>query len=45
VVSRFRTYSVPLPAPVQVYAERIWALPGMRNWLKASEQEIADGLV
>jgi len=44
VVSRFRTYAVPLPPLVQTYADRIWALPAMQDWLKASEQEVADGL-
>jgi glutathione S-transferase len=44
VVSRFRTYGVALPAPVQAYADRIWALPAMQNWLKGSEAEIAEGL-
>ena len=44
VVSRFRTYGVVLPADVQAYADRIWALPAMQNWLKGSEAEIAEGL-
>jgi glutathione S-transferase len=44
VVSRFRTYSVALPAIVQAYADRIWALPAMQDWLKASEKEVAEGL-
>jgi len=44
VVSRFRTYGVVLPPAVQAYADRIWALPAMQNWLKGSEAEIAEGL-
>ena len=44
VVSRFRTYGVVLPADVQAYADRVWALPAMQNWLKGSEAEIAEGL-
>jgi len=24
---------------------RIWALPGMQAWLKASQKEVEDGLV
>jgi glutathione S-transferase len=44
VVSRFRTYGVDLPPIVQAYAGRVWALPAMQTWLKASEQEIADGI-
>ena len=43
VVSRFRTYGVVLPAPVQAYADRVWALPAMKNWLKDSEAEIDEG--
>ena len=45
VVSRFRTYSVALPPIVQAYADRMWALPAMQNWLKACEKEVADGIV
>ena len=45
VVSRFRTYNVALPAASAAYAARIWALPGMQNWLKEAEAEVAAGLV
>jgi glutathione S-transferase len=45
VVSRFRTYDVALPPIVKAYVERVWALPGMQTWLKASEKEVADGIV
>jgi glutathione S-transferase len=45
VVSRFRTYDVALPPIVKAYAERVWALPGMQAWAKASEKEVADGIV
>jgi len=44
VVSRFSTYGVEVPALSVAYMEKIWALPGMQNWLKASHKEIADGL-
>jgi glutathione S-transferase len=44
VVSRFTTYGVDVPARVKGYMEKIWALPGMRNWLKACEQEVAAGV-
>jgi glutathione S-transferase len=44
VVSRFRTYNVALPPIVQAYADRVWALPAMQEWLKASEKEVADGI-
>jgi len=45
VVSRFRTYGVALPPPVQAYADRIWALPAMQNWLKDAELEVVAGLI
>lgn len=44
VVSRFTTYGVAVPERVQHYMDKIWALPGMQNWLKASQKEVADGL-
>jgi glutathione S-transferase len=44
VVSRFTTYGVNISAPVKEYMARIWALPGMQAWLKASKQEMADGV-
>jgi glutathione S-transferase len=33
VVMRFRTYGVPLPAPVADYALRVAALPGVAAWI------------
>ncbi len=33
VVTRFRTYAVPLPAPVAGYVERVVALPGVAAWI------------
>jgi len=45
VVSRFTTYGVQVSAPVKEYMARIWALPGMQAWLKASQKEVEDGLV
>jgi glutathione S-transferase len=44
VVSRFSTYGVEVPSRSRAYMEKIWALAGMQNWLKASQKEIADGL-
>ncbi|HEX9160050.1 MAG TPA: glutathione S-transferase family protein [Rhizomicrobium sp.] len=43
VVSRFRTYAIALPPLLQEYADRIWALPGMQDWLGAAESEVAQG--
>lgn len=45
VISRFRTYGVPLPAAVQAYADRVWALPAMQSWLEGARQEIEEGIV
>ena len=44
VVSRFTTYGVKVPRRVKSYMDKVWALPGMQNWLKASEAEVASGL-
>jgi glutathione S-transferase len=44
VVSRFTTYGVEVPSKSKAYMEKIWALPAMRNWLKASEKEVAAGI-
>ena len=44
VVSRFRTYGVAVPAVVQAYCDRIWALPAMRNWEKAAQAEVDSAL-
>jgi len=44
VVSRFRTYGIAVPAVVQAYCDRIWALPAMRNWEKAAQAEVDSGL-
>jgi len=44
VCSRFRTYGVAVPKPVADYIDRVFALPAMQDWLKASEEEVAEGL-
>jgi glutathione S-transferase len=44
VVSRFITYGITLPAPAQAYAERMAALPAMRDWGAASKAEVDAGL-
>ena len=33
VVARIRTYALPLPAPLQDYAARVWASPGVAAWV------------
>ena len=44
VVSRLRTYGVPVQGSVQGYCERVWSLPGMQDWAKAAQQEVDSGL-
>jgi glutathione S-transferase len=39
VVSRFRTYSVQLPPRVQAYADAVWALAPLREWVAAAAAE------
>ena len=41
VVTRFRTYNVPLPQGAQEYADAIWALPAMQEWVSAAKAEVA----
>jgi glutathione S-transferase len=33
VVSRLRTYGLPLSAPARAYADRVWAAPGVAAWV------------
>lgn len=33
VVARVRTYALPLPGPLQDYADRVWASPGVAAWV------------
>lgn len=44
VVSRFRTYGIALPAPVQAYADRVLALPAMCDWGAAAQEEVEAGI-
>jgi glutathione S-transferase len=44
VVSRFRTYGVPVPGIVQAYCDRVLSLPAMQDWAKAAQQEVDSGL-
>lgn len=43
VVSRFVTYGVAVPPPVQSYMERMMALAPMREWGEAAKAEIEAG--
>lgn len=44
VVSRLRTYAVPVPEAVADYCETMMALPPMQDWMAAAKNEIAAGL-
>src|SRR6185437_3513219 len=44
VVSRFITFQLAVSAPVKAYMARVWALPAMQDWLKASQREVAEGV-
>ena len=39
VVSRFRTYSIPVPGAAQAYCDAIWALPALQEWVAAARTE------
>jgi glutathione S-transferase len=39
VVSRFRTYKIELEEEAERYAEAIWALPALQEWLAAARHE------
>ena len=36
VVSRFRTYRIELEEEAQAYADAVWALPALQEWLTAA---------
>jgi glutathione S-transferase len=39
VVSRFRTYRVEIEEEAQAYADAVWALPSLQEWLAAAKNE------
>lgn len=39
VVSRFRTYGVDIDAQCRAYMDAVFALPGMRQWMRDAESE------
>ncbi|HEX6999047.1 MAG TPA: glutathione S-transferase family protein [Gammaproteobacteria bacterium] len=39
VVSRFRTYGVPLGAAAQRYADAVWEWPAVRRWVEQAREE------
>lgn len=39
VVSRFKTYAVPLEGVAAAYAETLWTLPSIQEWLAAARAE------
>jgi len=44
VVSRFRTYGIPLPPLLEEYCNHVWMLPAMNDWLIAAQNEVEQGL-
>jgi glutathione S-transferase len=44
VVSRFITYGIEMPKTVQAYADRVMALPAMKDWGIAAQKEIDAGI-
>jgi glutathione S-transferase len=42
VVSRFRTYDVTLDEACQAYADRVWALPAMQEWVATAKGEVEE---
>jgi glutathione S-transferase len=42
VVSRFRTYDIPLDPLCVAYATAIWKLPAMQEWIAAAKEEADD---
>lgn len=44
VVSRFDTFDVPVPPTIRAYMDRVLALPGMAEWRKGAEEEMAAGI-
>jgi glutathione S-transferase len=41
VVTRFRTYGKAMPASLSAYADRVWNLPTMQEWVDAARGEEA----
>jgi glutathione S-transferase len=39
VVTRFRTYRIPLDEIAQAYADAVWALPAVQEWAAAAKNE------
>ena len=39
VVSRFRSYGVPLDPVCAAYSQAVWSLPALQEWAAAAEQE------
>jgi glutathione S-transferase len=44
VVSRFRTYGIDVPGEIKAYMDRMFALPAMKDWEKASQAEVDAGI-
>jgi glutathione S-transferase len=44
VLARFRTYGIALPGPLDAYAQRMLALPALRDWEQAAQAEADAGV-
>jgi glutathione S-transferase len=42
VVSRFRTYDVAMDGACRAYADRVWALPAIQEWVEAAKGEVEE---
>ena len=39
VVSRFRTYSIPVPGAAKAYCDAVWAWPALQAWVADAQRE------
>src|SRR5436309_5072002 len=39
VVSRFRTYSIPVPGAAKSYCDAVWAWPPLQEWVATAQRE------
>jgi glutathione S-transferase len=39
VVSRFRTYSIPVSGAAKAYCDAVWAWPALQSWVADAQRE------
>jgi glutathione S-transferase len=39
VVSRFRTYSIPVSGAAKAYCDTVWAWPALQAWVADAQRE------